>query len=643
MTACVDGGVSLGISSDKEVSGISVGSGNLTPSFSKDIAEYTADAGFLDETFDVTLDLSSSKSTFQVNGVSPTAGNTVRVPLTVGENKVVIVVTAEDGTQKTYTITVTKSGASPNSDLQTLALSSGVLNPSFTSGTKSYTSSVLYSVSSVNVTATTASTRATFTTHGLSAISGISTAVALNVGVNLIPLVVTAQDGTQTTYNVSVTRAAASTNADISTLSLSSGSLSPSFSSSVTSYAATFPYATSNVGISATLSSGYASFTINGQAATSGNILNVALAVGANVIPVVVTAESGVQKTYTLTLTRQAASSVSTLSALSLSSGTLAPVFASGTSSYTIAISNIPASYTVTATTSSSLASVQYRVNSGVLTSLTSGVASAAITPSGGANTLEVVVTAENNTTRTYTVTMTYAVCGAGYYSDIVNGCEQVGLGYYSPANDNNRYACSNMPTNARYTSPTASTASCPWSCNNEYITTNGTTCSSFPNARILACDDNEVAVGLYGRDGSIIDRLGVRCATIDASGNLGTPRNGPDYGGNGGTDFNNSGEFDCPAGYAVYRVEGSLATYSSAPRTGTVSFLCKSVTNPAMSGVWRPNRPDTDFGNSTDRGPYSFECGVSPNLFGAYFNGIIIDNAAGAAYTGDILGVTCR
>lgn len=215
--------------------------------------------------------------------------------------------------------------------------------------------------------------------------------------------------------------------------------------------------------------------------------------------------------------------------------------------------------------------------------------------------------------------------------------------GYYSPANDNNRYTCSNKPADSRYTSPTASSSSCPWSCNNGYITTNGTSCTSSPTATTLACNDDEIAVGLYGKDGAIIDRIGVRCATIDAAGNLGTPRNGPDYGGTGGGWFNNTGVYDCPAGYAVYRIEGSLATYIGVPRTGAISFLCKSVTNPALSGVWRPNRADLDFGNSYDRGPFSFECGVSPNLYGAYLNGIIIDNASGAAYAGDTLGITCR
>lgn len=637
LVACENGGVSIGISSQKSLEAISISKGNLTPAFSADVTEYTASVDYTDTSFDLSLAPSSSKAKCYVNGQEVTSG-TISIPLNVGDNTVTVSVKAEDGMVNTYTLKITRAAAAGNPDLQTLTLSSGLLNPAYAAGTLNYTASVHYGVSSVDVTVAPVEATSTMTINGENATSGVAKAVSLAVGSNSIPIVVTAQDHSMKTYIVDITRAAAATNADLASLAISVGTLSPGFSSSTLSYSASGAYSQTSLNLTATTSSEYATLTIGGQSATSGVAKSIALSVGLNSIPIVITAQNGTTKTYTLSFTRSSVSSTKTLSALSLSSGSLSPSFASGTTSYNVSISTVPTSYRVTATASSDLSSLQYRVNGGSYSNLTSGAASGFINPAVGSNTLEVLVTAENGSSQTYTVNITYDTCGAGYYSDIVNSCAQVGSGYYSPAGDNSRYACANKPANSSYTSPTASSSSCPWSCSDGYITTNGTSCDSLPNATTLACNENEIAVGLYGKYGAIIDRLGVRCATIDFAGNLGTPRNGPNYGGDGGGWFNDTGINDCPAGYAIYKVSGALATYNAAPRTGTVSFSCKSIANPSSGTVDRPT-----YGAQTDRGAYSFECGVSPNLYGTFLNGIIIDNAAGAQYTGDVLGVTCR
>ena len=63
--------------------------------------------------------------------------------------------------------------------------------------------------------------------------------------------------------------------------------------------------------------------------------------------------------------------------------------------------------------------------------------------------------------------------CDAGYYA-VGNECVNPGIGYYSPAEDNNRYACSNtIPTNSSY-SDSASSNNCPWSCDTGYEESNG-------------------------------------------------------------------------------------------------------------------------------------------------------------------------
>jgi len=95
-------------------------------------------------------------------------------------------------------------------------------------------------------------------------------------------------------------------------------------------------------------------------------------------------------------------SNVATLSNLVLSSGTLAPTFASGTTTYTASVANaIATGYTVTATkTNSNATTVQYIG--------ATGTAAFDGTLSVGENIIRTVVTAQNGTTTsTYTVTVT--------------------------------------------------------------------------------------------------------------------------------------------------------------------------------------------------------------------------------------------
>ena len=101
-------------------------------------------------------------------------------------------------------------------------------------------------------------------------------------------------------------------------------------------------------------------------------------------------------------------SNVSTLSALTLSSGTLAPTFASGTLAYTAGVSNATSSPTVTPTATNSFATIQARVNGGSYSPVTSGSPSSSLGLNLGPNTVDVLVTAQDGVaTSLYTVTVT--------------------------------------------------------------------------------------------------------------------------------------------------------------------------------------------------------------------------------------------
>ena len=94
-----------------------------------------------------------------------------------------------------------------------------------------------------------------------------------------------------------------------------------------------------------------------------------------------------------------------TLSAFTISQGTLSPTFASGTTSYTASVANAVTSMTVTPTVNESHATI--KVNG---TTVVSGQASGSINLSVGSNTITTVVTAQDGTTKkTYTLTVTRA------------------------------------------------------------------------------------------------------------------------------------------------------------------------------------------------------------------------------------------
>ncbi|MGO4497188.1 S-layer homology domain-containing protein [Paenibacillus sp. 2RAB27] len=100
----------------------------------------------------------------------------------------------------------------PFPDLSNISLSSGALNETFARAKQSYTQNVANNILSLTLTPTVVDAEESVTVNGTTVISGQpSKAIALNVGENIITVVVTAQNGTPKTYTVTVTRASAPT------------------------------------------------------------------------------------------------------------------------------------------------------------------------------------------------------------------------------------------------------------------------------------------------------------------------------------------------------------------------------------------------------------------------------------------------
>lgn len=193
---------------------------------------------------------------------------------------------------------------------------------------------------------------------------------------------VTAEDGTTTkTYTINFTRAELSHDADLKDIQVNGTSIT-GFAAGTTSYNVTVPFsATTNTVVTATTNNTAAQVVVTGPNAVIGTAT------------IVVTAEDGTTtKTYTVNITKAAASSDATLSALQYN-GTSVPNFSANTLTYSVELPyGTTAAAQVTATANYSAANVQITQ------------------PTAAAGSATIVVTAEDGTTtKTYTITFTVA------------------------------------------------------------------------------------------------------------------------------------------------------------------------------------------------------------------------------------------
>jgi acetyl esterase/lipase/chitodextrinase len=96
-------------------------------------------------------------------------------------------------------------------------------------------------------------------------------------------------------------------NADLSSLSVSEGMLSPSFASDITAYTVNLDHAVTSLNIAFTVADAWAAVRVNEAAVTGGIYSVTGLQAGESVIQLEVTAENGAKKTYVLHLNRASA------------------------------------------------------------------------------------------------------------------------------------------------------------------------------------------------------------------------------------------------------------------------------------------------------------------------------------------------
>lgn len=289
-----------GASTNANLSGLAPGAGTLAPTFASGTTSYTIALPNATTSYRYTPTSADSGATITVNGTPCVSGAPSQYMLlpTPGDYTHTIVVTAADGsTTKTYTVVATRAAAasSTNSALSAMTVSAGALSPSFSAGTTSYALPEAASQASITVTPTASDSVATITVNGVPCTTGSASAsIPIPFGSSFIIILVRAQDGvTTTSYSLAVSRPL-STDSTLSGMAISGLTLVPVFASGTTGYTATAASSVAEVTLTPTSTNSYAAITVNGVAVTGGSPSgSIPLALGVNVITVVVTAQDG--------------------------------------------------------------------------------------------------------------------------------------------------------------------------------------------------------------------------------------------------------------------------------------------------------------------------------------------------------------
>ncbi len=235
---------------------------------------------------------SISISAAAVNGAS--VSGTGSKSLSYGSNKFNIVVTAQSGLKKTYSITVNrKDDRSSNNSLSSLSVNGGDLIPSFSNDILNYKLLIPFEMDSIDVDAIASDSKAKVSVSGN---TGFISEETSDVSVK-----VTAENGSVKTYIISVTRGKdpnkpLNTNNYLATLNISSGVLSPAFNNEQTEYLIWLPYEIDSFNLDYMIE--------DSKWGVSELIKPDVLDVGANEYKIKVTAEDGNLREYNITVMR---------------------------------------------------------------------------------------------------------------------------------------------------------------------------------------------------------------------------------------------------------------------------------------------------------------------------------------------------
>lgn len=365
-------------SNDATLKSLSVNGYTLSPVFSSNITSYEVT---------VPNDITSIKINGSVNHSKATVTGLGNITLTGDSTTVEIKVTAEDGTVKKYTLKINKeshdepvvSEKSSDATLKKLNVSGYTLNPTFNKNTKTYSMKVNNNITGLNVEAIANNDKATVSISGNS---------GWKVGINTISIKVTAEDGTTNTYVVNVERKSDEENTTklssdnyLSSLTInSSHEINPAFNKNISNYEITVPNEITSLDLKTVLSSSKAKLKING---------NKDFKIGDNVVELVVTAEDGSSRVYTLNVNRTNTESKNDLIDIIIPGAILSPKFDPSVLEYTTKVDSDVDKLDISATAKDSDSKIEIIGNDNL---------------KEGINTILIKVTDENGFTKYYEI-----------------------------------------------------------------------------------------------------------------------------------------------------------------------------------------------------------------------------------------------
>lgn len=183
------------LSDNCNLSSMTVSGATISPAFSPSVTNYSASVPFATSSISVNATAEDPAAKVSINNPSLTAGGTTNVRVTV---------TAENGATKTYTIAVKREQdpnyvKSSNNNLGSLSVEGYVLSPAFSADVTQYYVWLPYETEQVSISASAADGKAS---------SSVGACDSLTPGVGTdVPVTVTAEDGSQKVYTVTVVRA----------------------------------------------------------------------------------------------------------------------------------------------------------------------------------------------------------------------------------------------------------------------------------------------------------------------------------------------------------------------------------------------------------------------------------------------------
>lgn len=217
-------------SGNNKLKSLQVKNATISPAFNPDTTTYSANVPFDVAKLGVTATAADAKASVKINNPSLVPNATTNV---------VITVTAENGSKKTYTIKVKRARdpnyvESANNNLASLTVENAELSPAFQADVTAYTVNVPFEVEKLSVKAEAADPLATVDISD----------PTLQEGTTDVIITVTAENGSKKIYTIKASRASyvPGSNNALSNIVLDKSMLSPPFRPDITRYIVWLPY-----------------------------------------------------------------------------------------------------------------------------------------------------------------------------------------------------------------------------------------------------------------------------------------------------------------------------------------------------------------------------------------------------------------